>query len=143
MSEAPNHINYPELLAAYLALQCFVERVHNITILLKMDNVTAVMYINKIPGEKNTVADEKSRNVKNRCDWMLNPLVFKQILTLLGPLEIDLCASCLTKQLPRFYSWRPDPEAKNMDAFSQDWSKAKSFANPPWCLIDRSLQQIK
>ena len=81
--------------------------------------------------------------MKDCCDWMLNPLVFRQIQTLMGPLEIDLFSSCLSKQLPRFYSWRPDPEAENTYAFSQDWSKAKSFANPIWCLIVRSLRQKK
>jgi len=47
----------------------------------------------------------------------------------MGPLEIDLFASRLTKQLPRFYSWRPDLEAENTDVFTQDWSKVRSFAN--------------
>jgi len=61
----------------------------------------------------------------------------------MGPLEIDLFASCLTKQLPRFYSWRPDQDAKSTDAFSQDWLKARGFTNPPWCLIARSLSQIR
>ncbi|PFX13632.1 hypothetical protein AWC38_SpisGene22270 [Stylophora pistillata] len=38
-------------------------------------------------------------------------------------------------QLPKFISWRPDPEAEAFDAFSQDWSKdneteaLKSFTN--------------
>ena len=99
-----------ELLAAFLALQCFAKQQHNTTILLKMDNVTAVTYINKmggtqseglchlaltiwnwclqqnifliaeyLPGEENTVADEESRNMKDRCDWMLNPRIFRQV----------------------------------------------------------------
>jgi len=66
-----------------------------------------------------------------------------QIQALKGPLEIDLFASRLAKQLPRFYSWRLDLEAENTDAFSQDWSKVRSFANPPWCLIAHSLSQTK
>jgi len=41
-----------------------------------------------------------------------------------GPLEVDLFASCLTKQLPQFYSWRADPEAAATDAFMQDWSQS-------------------
>ena len=53
------------------------------------------------------------------CDWMLNPVVFQRILTQMGPLEVDLFASRLTRQLPRFYSWRPDPEAEATDAFLQ------------------------
>ena len=52
-------------------------------------------------------------------------------------------ASHLTHQLPRFFSWRPDPEAEAVDAFTQDWSEIRGYANPPWCLIPRCLTHIK
>ena len=42
--------------------------------------------------------------------------------TLFWPLQIDLFASCLTKELPQYYSWRPDPEAAATDAFTQKLS---------------------
>ena len=45
--------------------------------------------------------------MKDRCDWMINPSVFQQIQQSIGPLHINLFASQITKQLPRFYSWRP------------------------------------
>ena len=96
-----------------------------------------------LPGKDNLVADQESRSMKDRSNWMLNPLVFNQIQFQMGPLEIDLFASRLTKQLPQFYSWRPDPEAQGTDAFNQDWSKMRGFANPPWCLIGRCLSQVK
>ena len=38
--------------------------------------------------------------------------------------------SRLTKQLPRYYGWRPDPKAEATDAFLQNWAQAKGFANP-------------
>jgi len=50
MNKASHHINYLELLTAYLVLQCFAKQKHNITIILRMDNITAVMYINKMRG---------------------------------------------------------------------------------------------
>ena len=96
-----------------------------------------------LPGKENLVADEESRMMKDRCDWMLNPAIFNQIQLQMGPCEIDLFASCLTRQLPTFYSWRPDPEAENTDAFSQNWSSTRGFANPSWCLIPRALSQAK
>jgi len=173
-AEALNHINYLELLAAHLAVQCFAKQQRNITIQLRLDNVTAVTYINKmggthsqllcdlatqmwewslqqniflsaehLPGRENVIADEESRTMRDRCDWMLNPHVFEQIQSQIGPCRIDLFASRLTRQLPRFFSWRPDPEAEKTDAFSQDWSTARGYANPPWCLIGRCLSQIK
>ena len=96
-----------------------------------------------LPGLENVVADQESRAMGDRCDWMLDPTVFKQIQAQMGPCEVDLFAFRLTKQLPGFYSWRPDPEAEGVDAFNQDWSQVRGFANPPWCLISRCLAQVK
>ena len=57
----------------------------------------------------------------------------------LGPLEVDLFATRFSTRLPRFFSWRPDPEVEATDAFLQDWSGFVGYANPPWCLISRVL----
>ena len=56
---------------------------------------------------------------------------------------VDLFASRLTRQLPRYFSWRVDPEAEAVDAFKQDWSQFRGFANPLWCLIPRCLSQAR
>ena len=79
---------------------------------------------------------------QDQCDWMINPQLFDWIQDQMGPCQVDLFASCLTRQLPRYYSWRIDPEAEAVDAFTQDWSYHKGFANPPWCLIPRCLSQV-
>ena len=146
------------------------------TVLLRMDNMSAVTYVNKLggtvsqsltaitkdlwlwclqrditliaehlPGVQNTIADKESRVMKDRTDWMLNPEVFHRIDRLLGPLAVDLFASRLTNQLPRYFSWRPDPEAEAMNAFSQQWDKlgGKGYANPPWNLVGRTLSQVQ
>jgi len=165
-TEASSHINYLELLAAQLAVQCFAKQESNISIQLRLDNITAVTYINKmggthsqslcylaiqlwewslerniflsaehLPGKENTIVDEESRTVRDRCDWMLNPGVFNLIQAQMGPCQIDLFTSRLTRQLPRFFSWRPDPEAEKTDAFSQDWSGHQGLCQSPWCLI--------
>ena len=96
-----------------------------------------------IPGVSNTVADCESRMERDRSDWMLAPQVFHKINEALGPLEIDLFASRLTYQLPRFFSWRPDPQAAAVDAFQQDWSQLRGYANPPWCLMGRVLSKVE
>ena len=96
-----------------------------------------------LPGLENVTADFLSRHISDRTDWMLDPSIFHCIDSLMGPLQVDLFATRFTKQLPRFYSWRPDPEAEETDAFMQDWSKALGFAHPPWCLISRVLGKIK
>ena len=174
LEEATHHINYLELLAAFLAIKAFGKTWQNITVLLYLDNVTAVSYINQkggtvsralcelaisvwtwciernitlkaehLPGQQNFQADQESRTIRDHCDWKLKQQVFQQIQATQGPLEVDLFASRLTKQLPRFYSWRPDPEAEATDAFMQDWTTCQGFANPPWCLIHRCLTKVK
>ena len=74
---------------------------------------------------------------------LLNPLVFQQIMRHFPYLEVNLFATRLTHQLPRFYSWRPDPVAEATDAFLQDWSAVRGFANPPWNLIGRVLTKVE
>ena len=93
--------------------------------------------------KENTVADQKSRAMRDRCDWMLNSHVFNHIQSLMGPLETDLFASRLAKQLLRFFSWRPDPEVERTNAFSQNWLIARCYANSPWCLIPYCLSQAR
>ena len=75
-------------------------------------------------------------------DWKIDPLVFAKLNQLWGPQEVDLFASRLSTQLLRFYSWRPDPQAEAVDAFSQDWSSVKGYAFPSFALIGRCLKTI-
>ena len=93
-----------------------------------------------LPGKDNVIADEESRVMKDRSDWMLNPTVFNKMKQIQA-MEIDLFASRLTTQLPNYFSWRPDPWARATDVFLQDWSNMKTYmyANPPWNLIGRVL----
>ena len=48
--EVSYHINYLELLAAFLAIKAFGKTRQNTTFLLRLDNVTAVSYINQKGG---------------------------------------------------------------------------------------------
>ena len=60
-------------------------------------------------------------------------------------MEIDLFALRLTKQLPTYVSWGPDPQALETDALSRsmNWKGLKAYANPPWHLISRVLCQVR
>ena len=50
-TEALYHINYLEMLAAFLALQCFTKDTpHPLTVYLYMDNTTAISYLNRKGG---------------------------------------------------------------------------------------------
>ena len=59
-----------------------------------------------------------------------------------GPLEVDLFATRLSRQLPRFVSWRPDPKAESLNAWAQDWSKFRGYAFPTCSLLGRCLKQV-
>lgn len=50
MEERTQHINYLELLAAFLALKVFAKDARNCQILLRIDNSTAISYINRMGG---------------------------------------------------------------------------------------------
>lgn len=45
------------------------------------------------------------------------PSSLQSLMSKWGPLEIDLFASRLNRQLAAFFSWRPDPEAKEVMLF--------------------------
>ena len=172
--EKTNHINCLELLAATLALKTFVKNQTGVSVLLKIDNTTAVAYINNqggtvsktlvtltrdlwmwclernihiqaqhLPGVLNYRADTESRTLKDRSDWSLDKDTFSKINERYGPIEVDLFASRLTNQCRRYFSWRPDPYAEATDAFLQDWSSIRGFANPPWNMIPRVIMKTQ
>jgi hypothetical protein len=44
---------------------------------------------------------------------------------------VDLFASAWNRQLDFFVSWKPQPEAMAVDAFSINWIILKGYAFPP------------
>ena len=74
-----------------------------------------------IPGNRNVQADLESRKINIGAEWMLNPNDLQQALTQwqFNP-DIDLFASRMNKQFQRYTSFRPDPEAEIIDAFTID-----------------------
>ncbi len=168
-----NAINYLEILAVYHNLKAFCKNERNKHVHVRVDNKTAMTYINNmggtksctchtlvveiwnwciernihlsasyLPGVENTIADRKSRQFDDSTEWMLDPIMFQKVCVLLGTPDIDLFASRLNKQLPRYISWKPDPEAEAIDAFSMDWGTVYFYAFPPFCLIPTCLQKI-
>jgi len=74
-----------------------------------------------IPGVLNNIADAESRTITDRMDWKLHLSLFQQINQKWDPLEVDLFTSCLSTQLPHYFSWKLDHLAEAIDAFSQCW----------------------
>ena len=75
-----------------------------------------------IPGVENVSADPLSRNFHKGTEWKLHSRIFTHVLDHFQcPVDIDLMASRTNHQVERFLSWRPDPEAFAIDAFTLDW----------------------
>ena len=97
-----------------------------------------------LPGLDNGRADHLSRvNSWETSDWKLNPSDFQHLIRRWGPLEIDLFASMLNSQLPRYFSFRHDPLTSGVDALSHCWTDLRAYANPPFILMDKVLQKVR
>jgi len=156
--QVQKHIDYLELKAASLAMQSFLKDKSNMAMLIRSDNHTAIAYVNKMGSPTRShpyllslrdlgVVFGVSHNTTCRVlgrkgqhcweshhhdssDWQLLPSVFKVIKSLLCFI-IDLFASRTNAQLPVYCSWRPDPQARKVDAFSISWSKECPHMFPP------------
>ena len=73
---------------------------------------------------------------------MLDSNVFLQLAKLWGKPTMDLFASRLNCQISKFASWKPDPDAVVIDAFSIPWSNEYYYMFPPFSLITRCVQKI-
>jgi hypothetical protein len=93
-----------------------------------------------LPGVQNVQADRESRVFIDSSDWKIQSEVIEPFL---NDREIDLFATRLTNQLPRYVSWRPDPHAYATDAFTVDWSTMRGYAFPPFNLIPRTLMKVR
>jgi hypothetical protein len=144
------HINVLELKATFLAVQDFLKHQSNLSVKLRLDNTTAIAYINNQGGTRSPSLTSLTLELWNWClqqsilitaehlPGVLNVQADKESRTfvdssdwklqpqILQPFlkdrEIDLFATSLTNQLKHYVNWRPDPHAVATDAFSIDWS---------------------
>jgi hypothetical protein len=97
-----------------------------------------------IPGKQNLVADYESRRNQRESEWMLNKALLSDALGKLNfQPEIDLFASRVNKQFPKYTSYRPDPSAFAIDAFMLQWASLKFYAFPPFSVIGAVLSKIQ
>ena len=96
-----------------------------------------------IPGKLNIRADLESRSNRFETEWMLNTSsLYRALEQLKMVADIDLFASRLNKQFPKYVSYRPDPEAYAVDAFTLQWTNEQFYAFPPFSLIPMVLKKI-
>ena len=94
-----------------------------------------------LAGRLNVEADLESRQYRDGSNWKLDETIFQALGHIWGPMEMDLFADRLNKQLPAYASWKPDPMAQVTDAFTCNWRKGLLYAFPPFCLISRCLNK--
>ena len=138
--EQTHHINYLELKAAFLALRTFLPCQGPLTVLLRMDNVTAIAFLNRMGGthflplsalaveiwqwciqRKFTIHAEHLPGVENiRADWLSRHLTDSSDWRLKRDVFLEL-----ENQLGHFsidlFAWKPDPGAVAVDALSITW----------------------
>ena len=168
--ESDLHINVLELQATFLAIQAFLKNQSNLVVKLRLDNTTAVTYVNNQGGTRSPSLMLLTLELWNWClqrnilitaehlPGVSNVLADRESRTFidssdwklqpeiiqyfLKDREIDLFAKRLTNQLKSYVSWRPDSHAVATDAFSIDWSEMKGYAFPPFNLIPRTLMKV-
>ena len=57
--------------------------------------------------------------------------------------QIDLFASRLNHQLPKYMSWHPDPGSCPVDSLQNSWRNLYGYAFPPFCLIGKVLAKVR
>lgn len=67
-AETALHINYLELLAVFFGLKCFAMKLSNCNILCRVDNTTALAYINKMGSVQYPKLNQLARSIWQWCE---------------------------------------------------------------------------
>ena len=173
LQESLHHINYLELLAVSHSVKSFCRSKSNVHVQVKSDNSCTVSYLSKMGGCKSelcndlafdiwswcmqrsiwlsashvpgvdNISDHGSRHFSDNTEWKLNSQIFITLTDRWGMPEIDIFASRVNKQIDRYVSWKKEPEAERIDAFSFDWSNVFMYCYPPFSLVARTLSKLR
>ena len=168
-----SHINYLELKAILMGLQSLCDHCVDVHIRLRSDNTTAVACINRCGSTKpklnditekifawaqsrgiilsseyvssihNVVADKESRVKNLDTEWMLAPHIFRKLCEVFYTPDMDLFATRINTQVAAYVSWKPDPSATYINAFSVNWENGKLYAFPPFSIIGKVLRKLQ
>uniref|UniRef100_A0A2D4J0A8 ribonuclease H n=1 Tax=Micrurus lemniscatus lemniscatus TaxID=129467 RepID=A0A2D4J0A8_MICLE len=95
-----------------------------------------------ISGVDNVQADWLSRTTVDQGEWKLHPQVFRELSQKFDTPRIDMFASHLNTQLPRFVSRFPAPGAENVNALRCRWPHELLYAFPPLPIIPQVIRRI-
>jgi hypothetical protein len=170
--EANMSSNGRELKAVLLSVKAAISHLAGHIVLVETDNKVTMAYINHMggrsrflhsmarelwllchqhsillqavhrPGKVNLRADRLSRWTVDHTDVRLPLPAFQRVEQLWGPHTVDLFASRHNHLLPRYVSWKPDPEAIAVDAFMFQLRGENPYCFPPPACIPRLLQEV-
>ena len=83
-----------------------------------------------------------SRNFNFSTEWMITDKVFKLITQLFGKPEIDMFASRINNKLEKYVSWKQEPQAIAIDAFTLNWFDTFIYCFPPFSMVSKVLTKI-
>ncbi|KAI8438149.1 hypothetical protein MSG28_010773 [Choristoneura fumiferana] len=95
------------------------------------------LFASYINTKENIEADFQSR--KHTIEWELSDDAFQSIIVEFGEPDIDLFASRTNSKCKSFISWKKDPDAIAVDAFTVKWSEYFFYAFPPFNLRSSSI----
>ena len=99
-----HHINYFELLAAWLALRTIANNTHNKVILLRLDNMTTMAFLNRMGG---THSENLCNLAAHIWKWYLERNIFIHAEHLPGKLNVK--ADCYSRHTPDCSDWQLHP----------------------------------
>ena len=164
--------NARELSGVLLTVQAALPALRNKQVLVETDNKVTQAYINHLggrsrflndiarrlwtmcysnqilltavhrPGKVNQRADLLSRWKKDHTDIRLPQACFDRIEQSFGPHSVDMFATRDNALLPRFVSWRPDPDSVATDAFMFPMKNENPYCFPPVACIPRLLREV-
>jgi len=172
--ESKSHINVLELKAILLAIKTLKDEIKKSHVKILSDSSTAVCYVTNMGGCKSlecdvvakeiwnfcidngiwlsiahipgiaNAADKPSREFNDKLEWELNRDIFLKICKTWGEPSIDLFASRLNHKISNYCSFKADPNAQFVDAFSLNWAEFNyCYMFPPFSLISRCICKIQ
>lgn len=100
------------------------------------------LFASYINTKENIDADFLSRKRFEDTEWELADYAYNKIIDAFGLPEIDLFASRCNSKCSIFVSWKNEPGAWAIDAFTISWSDLSFYAFPPFAIILKSIHKI-
>lgn len=102
-----------------------------------------LIFASYIRSKENLIADFNSRVKNVNTEYSLNTTHFNNIVKLYGKPDLDLFASRQNTKCKMFASWKKDPDAFFIDAFTRSWENFQFYAFPPFSLLSKVLCKIE